>query len=415
MSEEKVDLLPLVREEIPKILKLEFNESIEALHALERRTRIGKDDIANCEVCRTIASLCIDRKRWQDLSNNIAILSKRRGYSRKAITDIVDMSMAALDSISDIEVRVSVVRCLLEVTEGKIFVEVQRARLTKLMVDYLEGENKLDEAMNLLQELRLEVLTTMDEAERMKLMLHQFWLCLETHDALRSQLSAEKIKDQKLPTDELKLEFLDYLIRYHTEFTNDFMEIADAFYKTYKINNDSKALMHSIIAAILAPRSDKQLQFFTEVSQLRDLTLLPDSKMLLSIFMGRDLISYPDFDNRFGSLIEEGHKDIMRRRVIEHGLRTISKYYSRIRLERLAQLLVLSVDELEQRIIDLVFSENFYARIDRPKGIVTFKKQKKVSEVADEFSENIAKVCKLVDKANSLIEKERQCIHRTKI
>lgn len=415
MTEDKIDLLPVVREEIPKILANDFDAAIESLHMLERRTRIAKDDIANREVCAAIAKLCIEKKRWQDLASNVTILSRRKGYSRSAITSIVDLSMEALDSIQDQDTRVSLINCLLEVTEGKIFVEVQRARLTKFMVDFLEAQGKLVEAMDLLQDLRLEVLTTMDEVERLKLMLHQFWLCLETKDALRSSLSAEKIKDQKLSTDELKLEYLNYLIRYHREFTGDFMEIADSFYKIYKINDDSKALMQSIIAAILAPRSDKQLMFFTEVSQLRDLTLLPDSKMLLSIFMGRDLIAFPEFDHRFGGLIEAKHKETMRKRVIEHGLRTISKYYTRIRLERLAQLLVLTVDELEQRIIDLVFADNFYARIDRPKGIVTFKKQKKVSEVADEFSDNIAKVCKLVDKANSLIEKERQCFNTAKI
>jgi len=104
----------------------------------------------------------------------------------------------------------------------------------------------------------------------------------------------------------------------------------------------------------------------------------------------------------------------MRRRTIEHGLRVVAGYYTQIRLQRLADLEQITVDELEQRIIDLVFAEDFYAKIDRPKGIVIFKRQQKVSEVADEFSANIMKLCKLVDQAHSLIEKERQRVYRPK-
>ena len=142
---------------------------------------------------------------------------------------------------------------------------------------------------------------------------------------------------------------------------------------------------------------------------------MPEARTLLAVFMGRDLVPYPDFELRFGKIIGENRLTIIRKRVIEHGLRITSMYYTKIKIERLAQLVQLNVEELEERIIDLVFSEQFYARIDRPKGVVTFKKQKKVSEVADEFSKNISILCKLVDHAHSLIEKERQCIHRAKL
>lgn len=410
MTEEKVDLLPLVREQIPQIIEQPFDAAVEALHVLERRTRIAKDDLANCEVCMAIVSLCIRTQRWGDLQNNVSILAKRRGYSRKSVSEIVKASMGALQHITDEKTRIDLIKCLLEVTEGKIFVEVERARLTKSLVEYLETKGELEEAMNLLQDLRLEILTSMEEEERIGLMLHQFQLCLDTKDSLRASLCAEKIKDQKLEKDELKLQFLELLVRYHTEFTKDYMEIADAFYQIWKIDNsNSGALMNSIINAILAPRTEKQLVFFNEVKTIRDLALMPEARTLLTVFLGRDLVSYPEFESRFGALIQDKDtSEIMKKRVIEHGLRTISMYYTRIRLERLAELLKISVDELEQHIIDLVFAEEFYARIDRPAGIVTFKKQKKVSEVADEFSDNIAQVCKLVDKANSLIEKERQ-------
>jgi hypothetical protein len=106
------------------------------------------------------------------------------------------MSMSAVDQISDTGQRMALVRILLDVTEGKIFLEVARAHLTEILVNFLESQGELMTAINLLQDLRLEILTSMVEAQRIGLMLHQFRLCLDARDQLRAPLCAEKIADQ---------------------------------------------------------------------------------------------------------------------------------------------------------------------------------------------------------------------------
>ena len=418
-EEETVNLIPEVEEQLPTILSLPFAEAIESLHGLERKTRIAKDDKANNLVCQKIVELCIEKGLWEDLGTNVSILAKRRGYFRTSIQKAVQLSMDHLQDIADEKTKMDLVKILCDVTEGKIFVEVQRARLTELLVDYLEKKGELNEAMNLLQDLRLEILTSMEKKERIGLMLHQFRLCLECKDQLRASLCAEKIHDQHLgdkPEDkDLRHEFLELLIKYHTSFTHNYMEIAESHYEVFKINENSESLMNAILFAVMAPHSPEQLQFCKELHELKDLALLPEARMLLTIFMGQDLVAWPEFEQRFSSIITDERKDVMRRRVIEHGLRVVSTFYTNIRLQRLAELLQLTVDELEERIIDLVFNEAFYAKIDRPKGIITFKKQQKVSEVADEFSANIMRLCKYVDQAHSLIEKEKQKVHRAKV
>lgn len=416
-EEEKVDLTPEVEEKLKTILPQQFEKAIEDLHQLERKTRIAKDDKANDLVCQNIVNLCIKNHKWEDLGTNVTILAKRRGYFRRSIKDVIQISMGALSEIQDAETRINLIRTLCSVAEGKIFVEIERAKLTEYLVEYLESKNELVEAMNLLQDLRLEILTTMDEDERIGLMLHQFKLCLDCKDQLRASLCAEKIHDQHIKEDkkELRHRFLDLLIRYHTEFTHNYIEIAQAHYEVFKITHQSESLMKAIIFAVMAPHSNDQLQFCTELHSLKDLALLPEARSLLSVFMGQDLVPWPEFENSFNSIIEAESKDVMRRRVIEHGLRVVSIFYTNISLQRLAQLLQITVDELEERIIDLVFNEDFYAKINRPKGVITFKKQQKVSEVADEFSADIMKLCKLVDQAHSLIEKEKQNIHREKV
>jgi hypothetical protein len=415
MADDKVDLSPLVNEQLALLQNEPLPTAIEALHVLERRTRIAKDDSANCLVCTAIVNLCISHSNWTDLGTNIAVLAKRRGYSRRSVSAIVEIAMAALDQIADTDTRITLVRVLLEITEGKIFVEIARARLTEILVNHLESRGELMAALNLLQDLRLEILTTMAEPERIGLMLHQFRLCLDAKDQLRASLCAEKITDQRVQDPGLRLEFLNLLVHYHSNFTRDFAAIGQSWYSIFQLNQDGNALVNAIVNAVLAPHSEQQVKFCQQLQQLKELTLLPDAKNMLCVFLGRDLVPWAEFEPRFTGLIPNGETELMRQRVIEHSLRVVALYYTNIRLQRLAELEQITVDELEDRIVDLVFNEGFYAKIDRPKGIITFKRKLKVPEVADEFSGNVMKLCRLVDQAHMLVEKERMCVHRPKV
>lgn len=52
------------------------------------------------------------------------------------------------------------------VTAGKIYVEVERARLTKRVVEKLEKEGKIDEAWKELLELQVETFGSMEIKEK---------------------------------------------------------------------------------------------------------------------------------------------------------------------------------------------------------------------------------------------------------
>ena len=55
-------------------------------------------------------------------------------------------------------------------------------------------------------------------------------------------------------------------------------------------------------------------------------------------------------------------------RVTEHNILVVCKYYSRIRLARLAQLLDLPPAETERHLSDMVVAGALSAKIDRPAG-----------------------------------------------
>ncbi|KAL2337625.1 hypothetical protein Fmac_012071 [Flemingia macrophylla] len=112
-------------------------------------------------------------------------------------------------------------------------------------------------------------------------------------------------------------------------------------------------------------------------STLEDKNLfeIPSFKLLLKHIVTMEVIQWTtlldtyksDFENEKAigkSLGEKVAKDL-RQRVIEHNILVVSKYYARITLKRLAELLCLSVREAEKHLLDMVVSKALVAKIDR--------------------------------------------------
>jgi 26S proteasome regulatory subunit N5 len=115
-----------------------------------------------------------------------------------------------------------------------------------------------------------------------------------------------------------------------------------------------------------------------------------------------------------GPLGERHHKDL-HMRVIEHvsyslvsdipylisrqNIRIIAEYYSKISLQRLTDLLVLSKEKTEEILSRLVVSGMVWARIDRPAGIVNFRQKRSAEDVMNDWSSDMNKMLGLVEKA----------------
>jgi len=96
----------------------------------------------------------------------------------------------------------------------------------------------------------------------------------------------------------------------------------------------------------------------------------------------------------------------LRKRVIEHNVRVVAKYYTRIQFSRLTELLDLGEDETEKYISDLVVSKTIYAKIDRPARLVSFKKPSDADDVLNQWSGNMKSLLGLLERVDHLITKE---------
>lgn len=189
-----------------------------------------------------------------------------------------------------------------------------------------------------------------------------------------------------------------------------------------------QVLQRVIYYIILAPYDNAQSDLLHRVSIDSRNSLIPTEAALLKLFTIPELMRWPIVSEKFGphlcttdvfsaepvsetSATEEDSKAHtryldLRKRVIEHNVRVIAKYYTRIRMPRLCQLLDLDETETEKYISQLVTAKTVHAKIDRPARIVTFAKSRTADEVLNEWSGDMKSLLGLLERIDHLITKE---------
>ena len=120
-----------------------------------------------------------------------------------------------------------------------------------------------------------------------------------------------------------------------------------------------------------------------------------------------EIESWPGFSEG-GADLSEVWRETLHRRIIQHNVRVVAKYYKEIHGSRLAQLLRLEPDRLEREIATMVSDGSIYAKIDRPKDVVRFAASKTPEAVLTEWSSDIDQLLHLVETTTHLINKEIQ-------
>lgn len=83
---------------------------------------------------------------------------------------------------------------------------------------------------------------------------------------------------------------------------------------------------------------------------------------------------YEPFQDR--TLHSKNHMIELIRQLVQHNLRVIEKYYSRISLARMSQLVGVSIERTENELGDMVVNGRISAKINRLAGEVTINKRK---------------------------------------
>lgn len=132
------------------------------------------------------------------MNEQVLVLSKKHGQLKQAITKMVQVVMGFLASTPNQETKLSVIETLRTVTEGKIFVEVERARVTKILSDMKKEQGDLKAATEILCELQVETFGSMERREKTEFILAQVALCIEVGDWAQAGILSRKISTRYL-------------------------------------------------------------------------------------------------------------------------------------------------------------------------------------------------------------------------
>lgn len=412
-----------------------LTEAVTRLLALEKKARLAGDIKSVVEVAVVIIKLCKTHDNWTELSANIHLLCKRRQQFKQVQEKVVQEAAEYVDETPDDPTRLALITTLRAVSEGQIFVEVERARLTYKLAQMEESSGDIDKAAATLQEEQVESYGGMGKREKLHYILEQVRLVLKKQDFVRGKIIANKV-DKKAMEDpeleDLKIKYFELLITYHTH-ERDALELAKAHLAIYRcdsVKDDEpawkKQLKLSALYLALAPFDNHQIDLVRILTQDKRLKEgLPSYYALLKHFISGEIAPWPLPENdelsKHPLMVTTGmdtssspsaaNKDwyeVLHDRVMENDIRVVAGYYSRIKTARLAEFLKLSTDKAEEYVADMVTSGTIplEAKIDRPSGIVVFAPKKDANAVLSEWSDDISELLGLVEKTCHLIHKE---------
>lgn len=297
----EVDYSETVAKKIPEaqeLAKKNLNEALEMLLGLEKQTRTGADMHSTAKVLVCIVQLCYEAQNWTSLNEHIVVLTKKRSQLKQAVAKMVQecCKWIAEGTLPSKEVELELIATLRTVTEGKIYVEVERARLTHRLSKMKEADGQVADAAKIMQELQVETYGSMERKEKVELILEQMRLCLATKDYIRAQIISKKISVrffENVEHQELKLKFYRYMIEMD-EHERNYLNICRhyrAVYDTPTIQEDAKEKLQTLknvaLFIVLSPFDNEQSDLIHHILQEKTLKEIPKYKSLLEQFINQ--------------------------------------------------------------------------------------------------------------------------------
>jgi len=442
----EVDYTNQVDELLPKadiLLKAKkVAEAVDLLAPLEKQSRLGCDMKSNTRLVKHMVKLAFDGKDFDLLGETVRALCKKRSLIKFSIKSMVKDVCEMLEGINDNATKDRLIEVLRAVTAGKIYVEVERARLTKKVVDKLESEGKMDEARNMILELQIETFGSMEVKEKVQFLLHQMRLSIELNDYFRAGIISRKISVKFFEKEDndihqMKMEYYNYMIGIGLHEEN-YLDVCKYYMAVFRdpVNENAefeKEILKRVVLYIVLSRHDnEQSDLMQRIKLIPQLDQIPEYKSLLAIFLKQEIIFWKnvilrDYGNFLRSEVgkaENGWKfmfqqvfgndisgqkrfDLFHKCVGEHNVRMIAKYYTRISFDRMAKLLEFSIEEMETFVCKLIADGVIVGvKIHRPSRIINLRTRRQNLDILDDWGSNIRKLTDTLNKVSHLIIKE---------
>ena len=125
------------------------------------------DFAATPRFCVAILEVLHRAGDWKGVNEHIVLLSKRRAQLKQAVAAMVKEAMTYIDRAPTLAVKTELIETLNTVTSGKIFVEVEKARLTRALAKIKEEAGDSAAAAEIMQEVAVETYGALSKHEKL--------------------------------------------------------------------------------------------------------------------------------------------------------------------------------------------------------------------------------------------------------
>lgn len=449
----KSELEQIIRQVNDLVASHNLEEALQFGLQFEKKCRLGSDNVTLKEICVYLVQLCFDQNDFPKLNNILLLLNKKRNQSKNVITAIVEKSMGFLLLIAEVSIRTLLIKTLMEITDGKIYVEGESARLHMSMAMIHEAAGDINAACEVIQDVHVETYGSITKVDKAKYIIEQIRLNMLNEDYVRALIHSRKINAKTISEvtpemQEVKLAFYRLMTEFHSR-EQDCYEICQCYLKMLEApmvlsNEDLRAEMinHCAVYLVLSPHDNQVADLLARLLARKEVneTKANLAKQLLTLFTTKEVIPSP-----FGpvqSLVEsvilqtqmhnatnrpngEAASQLIatiRTRVIQHNVRVMAEYYSCVESDRMASMLQMNnKDELEL-VLSEMSSEStisasgsirkpLYVKIDRPNGIISFRPSRPAEAVLTEWTGQVTSLLTLMENTCHLINRENM-VHK---
>jgi 26S proteasome regulatory subunit N5 len=377
-------------------------------------------------------------------------LNKKRAQSREAVSCIVKHSLNDILTKLNEEEQIKLLKALVEITEGRIFVELEYSIIVRKLTDIFLMRNDIEEAAKLIQDIQIETFGSLDRIYKVDYILFQMRILISKGDYVRTLIVSNKINRKHLNDDgleKLKVEFFQLVIRYYLN-EERFIDVSKSYkilYDFYKeielkmtnrhlikpdilqnytdiLNNQNKQLLfvnYVMYLAICPPELEtknmfnelnmfykKDLEENQEMHNLVKGRLSDDLVHVDTNFLG-NYIKYPIFaKDEIQNPNAEKQFSLFRKFWIQHDVLIYGKYFSQIKLDRISAMIGVDKNEVEAEVSDMVINNRVYAKINRTFATVNFRKKQEPTDKLSDLNFDLSTMLEKIENTCHLIHKD---------
>ena len=414
----------------------------------EKVTRLENEFEKNKNKCKEILSILHNRKDFPNFLKLFEYLTQRRNQSRESIIYMVKHCLnEILPNIKNNKDSSDLLKTIIKVTEGKIFVEYEYSQAIRKMTEIHLMNNEITEAAKLIQDVQIEAFGSLENDYKVDYILFQMQVLMEKGDYIRTLIVSNKIKRNHLDDEGfelLKVRFFKLMILYYLHEKN-YLDIS----KSYKILYDFVKLVNDKL--IESEKNNKEIKpkiidNYLKIKNENDLKKLFENYVLfLSIcppeletrnMLNELIIKYKkelDLDKNILYIVEKRLSDeiiiiddtlfnkfktyeifnknqdlikLFRKYWIQHNLSLFEKFFGKINLQRIYEMTLVPEDEVEKELADMVVNNYIFAKINRIEKMVNFRKKTDHHDVLDNFNYDMDNMLKKIEETCHLINKE---------